>query len=316
MHISDIHFEVKPHLSQVLCRGFGKRIIGYTNLYGFGRSKRFTPEMQQRILREVDKHKPDVLLVTGDMTAMATPQEFELAHQVLAPVLDAVPTSFVIPGNHDIYTVNSDRQCRFYEYFGKWTWQTRDQYAARDVAVMNIPNSNTRVLGLNPNVPTFIGSRGTYSTHQLDHLRQLLESKQNTIIATHYPVLHPDSHKQYHLHDRWHGVTNADAFWQVICDSPHPPSMIVHGHIHRGFRVITSINDRASTAIHCPGAAGYVFNDEHRRTSAFNMYTVPTTELAHNCQRFVYNGVTDAFEEEQPHAYASKWSMQPGEEDD
>ena len=72
------------------------------NLYVRGRVRQFERRVQDAAVDLCLQEKPDAVLITGDLTAMATSNEFAMARESLQPLLNAIPT-FIIPGNHDIY---------------------------------------------------------------------------------------------------------------------------------------------------------------------------------------------------------------------
>lgn len=107
VHATDIHCLIPPHWRQVLSAP--KRIVGVTNLYLLRRAERFSLEVQRQLVREIVAQRPDVVILSGDLTNLALAEEFALAREVLHPLLDnggAFPT-FIVPGNHDAYTAES-----------------------------------------------------------------------------------------------------------------------------------------------------------------------------------------------------------------
>lgn len=89
--------------------------------YALGRAKRFSLQVQRQLVAAMASVKPDVVLITGDLTSQALESEFELARTELQGLLDAAPRgSFVIPGNHCVYTRPAAKQRLLQRYFGKW----------------------------------------------------------------------------------------------------------------------------------------------------------------------------------------------------
>jgi 3',5'-cyclic AMP phosphodiesterase CpdA len=69
-HISDVHFG-RPHL----------------------------PRLSQGVLEFVERHRPDAVVLSGDLTQRARPEEFRQARQFV----DSIPVpTIVVPGNHDV----------------------------------------------------------------------------------------------------------------------------------------------------------------------------------------------------------------------
>ena len=61
----------------------GKRLLGTANLYLRNRRKHFDAEVQTHLVRDIAALEPDAVVITGDLTAQALPQEFALARELL-----------------------------------------------------------------------------------------------------------------------------------------------------------------------------------------------------------------------------------------
>lgn len=117
VHWTDVHFLVK---------GFGsggrfpgqKELMGMAHLYLTGRSDAFdSKRLVGRLVKDVSDLDPDVVVFSGDLTAMGTDAEFETAKRVVKPLLDAFPT-VMIAGNHDRYT--KGRRLSMENHFSAW----------------------------------------------------------------------------------------------------------------------------------------------------------------------------------------------------
>jgi hypothetical protein len=136
----------------------------------------------------------DIVLFSGDLTSQSLHSEFQLAKQELQPTLDKFVSSlcfvavvvscryctFMIPGNHDIYTKPVARQRLFDSYFSQWMHLPASHASANATANSSSPSSairlpiltqdNVTIVGLNPCRPTGIGSRGYYPPEQVSSL--------------------------------------------------------------------------------------------------------------------------------------------------
>ena len=99
-----------------------KRVAGAVNLHLLGRASHFTWAAQAALVASVEAAAPDAILCSGDLTALATPQEFEAAHELIAPIFEACPTALVA-GNHDTYTRAAWKGRQLEEHFGRWMWR-------------------------------------------------------------------------------------------------------------------------------------------------------------------------------------------------
>jgi 3',5'-cyclic AMP phosphodiesterase CpdA len=96
VHISDLHFPKRIPYQSLR----GKAIVGYLN-YSLRRRSKYPAFLIQTLIEHIQKLKYDVLVISGDLTNVSHPSEFEYACEILSPILDH--RTFIIPGNHDRY---------------------------------------------------------------------------------------------------------------------------------------------------------------------------------------------------------------------
>ncbi|MCB9681607.1 MAG: metallophosphoesterase [Alphaproteobacteria bacterium] len=288
VHATDIHWFQAP--------GFGrlspKRLIGSANLYLRGRRHHFDPVVQAALVDAMAAQQPDVVLITGDLTATALEQEFEIAHAALEPLLTAVP-SLVLLGNHDVYTRGAHRTQRLSRWFGPW------QHLGPDgLGHLRVPGLT--LVGLDPNRPHALAS-GMIPPEQLAALPAALDAApadDAVLLALHYPVLDRDGR----VYDGWeHGLRNARALIDVLRLAPRKPDLITHGHIHHGFRVDLPLGE-VQVPICNPGSGGYAWLQARDRAACFNAYTFEAGRLT-AIERFRYGA--DGFTAEPGGAYAT-----------
>ncbi len=98
-HLSD------PHVPPLPPAGPGallnKRFLGYLS-WRHRRRKVHRPEVLERLVADLQAQRPDHVAVTGDLTNLALPAEFEAAARWLEG-LGAPEQVTVVPGNHDAY---------------------------------------------------------------------------------------------------------------------------------------------------------------------------------------------------------------------
>ncbi len=272
-HITDLHVEVPPRLGQL----FNKRLIGATNLYLLGRSHHFSARAVEALVAAVLEQAPDALVCTGDLTATGTPEEFSKARERLDPLLRAFPTR-MIPGNHDVYTGESVG--RFAEYFGEWcgpaTWQGL-HLASLDVCRAHVLSS---------------GYATDAALAALDE--ELGQHAGPSWILLHYPL----RGRKGAPYGPWtRNVENAAAV-EALIDRHPGVTAVLHGHEHHGF----STRLPSGVPIYNPGASGYNFLPDRRRTAHFNVYDVEAGRVA-GISRFAFDG--ERFLREPGGAYAT-----------
>lgn len=282
-HITDLHVEAPTEFGQL----FSKRALGAVNLYLFGRSAHFTLRTVEALVEAVVRSEPDLVVCTGDLTSTATPQEFERAAALLAPLTDRFPF-LVLPGNHDVYT--SESLGRFRKHFGEWSndgvYPYVRNYGGVDFVALDVSR------------PDFL-SRGLTPRQQLEALEGLLASGgvAPAVVLLHYP-----------LRDRRGGpygpftrsLENALELEAVLARHPRVVA-VLHGHEHHGYRTVIP---REGSPLHSlnPGASGYAFLPERRRTAHFNLYDIDATGGL-GVERFAFDGA--AFAPEAGGAYAT-----------
>ena len=291
-HVTDIHWQTFPPLRHLLS---AKRILGTGNLYAAGRRHHFDPVVQDALVDHVLQLRPDALAITGDLTAQALPSEFERARATLEPVLQSIPT-LVIPGNHDLYTPGAAAERRIHKYFGAWMGLDGDH---APVARMDI--GNVTFLGLDPNRPHLFLSSGILPSDQLTRLSELLPTlaDRRVVLMIHYPILS----RTGEVYDRRnHGLLNANELIAALDAAPVRPEMILHGHVHHGYRAELALETGDSVPTFNCGSSGYAFDESTDRGAAMNVYTLNEQEPL-TIERFRYT--QDGFQPEEGGAYAT-----------
>lgn len=286
-HATDIHWFRPP-----FGRPSAKRMLGSLNLYLRGRKSHFDEAVQSALVAKLVALEPDVALITGDLTATALPEEFDAARQALDPLLRQVPT-FVIPGNHDVYTQGAMRAQRIRDRFA--AYMGLDEHGLGHFSAPGVT-----VIGLDPNRAHLLAS-GVVPDAQLAALPAALEAAPAddfVILALHYPVLS----RRGEVYDGWeHGLRNSAELIEVLRGSSRRPDLIVHGHKHHGFQVDLDLGD-AVVPIYNPGSSGYAYIPDEDRAACFNVYDVRDGAL-HGVERYRYGA--DGFAPEEGGAYAS-----------
>ncbi len=293
-HITDIHWMVPPSMWRIWA---SKRALGTTNLYLLGRRMHFHETVQAALVDYVVHMKPDVVIITGDLTAQALPQEFEKAREALDPILTAFPT-FVIPGNHDVYTHGAYWSKRIERWFAPWMGLD----GTRPVGRLDV--GDLVILGLDPNKPGW-NAEGWVPDAQLTKLAEELRGPEMAgklvILATHYPLVSSTGG----LYDgRGHGLRNAKALVDVLEAAPVRPRMVVHGHKHQGAHRVLNLGDGGKIDVYNPGSGGFAYNLDRKHAAAVNEYVFDGRELV-RVERHLFDG--QAFAIEQGGAYATGW---------
>lgn len=275
-HLSDLHCFVPPTLRGMV----GKRLLGMANLYVKGRRHHFREDVAVRAFQQVVALKPDAVLLTGDLTALASPLEFERARQVLAPLLDAVPT-VIIPGNHDTYTQRAAREKRIEGAFAPWIFAQRaeEQHLA--------PGGSFPTLHLLPGVAVLgldacqfsLGAAGRLAPEQLERLERLLVAPEVMarfrVLLVHYPLL--DRHGAL-VKKVWRKLNGAEALLGLL--ERHPVDLVLHGHDHLRYVNPMQRSDGTRWWLYNSGSCAFHRGDGYPIKASFNLYDVEEGRLA------------------------------------
>lgn len=225
LHITDLHFWNIVYNPVYLCN---KRVLGNLNLI-LRRRKYIHTERSHSFLQLLRTLNPDVLLVGGDLTTTAMPDEFRQAAAFLGKAAELCPAVYLLPGNHDVYTFEAQRHRRFESYFGNYLPVTEDPEASQ------IPGGLTlvRIPTVRPNL---LSSRGGITREQLSRTQELLsEAGQGpTVVLAHYPVL--DQTPGYRL-GFGRRLACAETLREVLGHAPGPIKYLA-GHVHAFSHVV------------------------------------------------------------------------------
>jgi Icc protein len=154
-----------------------------------------------------DTTKPELLLVTGDLSQDATPESY----QHLATDLNtlALPI-YCMPGNHDDFPLMTKTLPRSHVQLKK-----------------HIVLNNWQIILLNSQKAGEEG--GFLADEELQHLTRCLQNFPNhyALIALHHPPLQIVGDSS----NRSGSLSNAKAFWDIIANHPKM-RLILFGHLH------------------------------------------------------------------------------------
>ncbi len=259
-HFSDIHVRRNPRGRQLL----GKRLVAQANLYIGGRARAFDDHPVTLLVEKLLSCKPDMVVCTGDLTAMSLPTEFQAARDLLAPVIQRFPF-IVLPGNHDVYTRTASRRLAMEACFGKFMGSGPWPRLFR--------HGKLHFLALHVSRPTILSSTGLMDKGQLERLGEILDSpalrKTFNILLLHYPLRNRDGTPYRPMLRRLHNV----GLLEGLMGRSKRIHMVLHGHEHQGFSTQLRV-DGAVIPIFNPGSAGYAHSTEGGHTASFNLYHV------------------------------------------
>ena len=253
LHFSDIHVSaLVRHMAWK--KWFSKRGIGALNLLR-GRAKYFdeVEEKMAAMVRFKEQEKIDIVINTGDYTALGLEHELALAKELVGPMMNPPQRYLTVPGNHDIYVHEGNSHYRFSEQFCSVLQNDLPEYCVGGhYPLVRLIGEKAAVIALNsakPN-PWPWRSDGHIPTKQLQSFERILEDSRIEgrflFVITHYAPRLADGSPDRKLH----GLHNADDFLKAC--APIKRGAILFGHVHRTYRVDIP---ETNIPLYCAGSA-------------------------------------------------------------
>ena len=198
-----------------------KRVLGQSNLV-LNRRRKFNHALLPGMIERAVELKPDVCLLSGDLTTTALVKEFELVARALKPMTDQVPT-IAVPGNHDRYTYRSARTQRMDRMLEALVPQRFPH--TRELS------DRWRLLALDAAVPSPHNARGRLGAVQLQAATEYadaLDETQGLIVLCHYPCAVPSHIREFASH----ALAERDEL-RAVLERCKARVVYLHGHIHR-----------------------------------------------------------------------------------
>jgi 3',5'-cyclic AMP phosphodiesterase CpdA len=236
LHCSDVHITDDYFRRQFFRLGW-RRWVAMAELQLGGRARRFAhaEETLRQIARDAEALGVEHLILSGDVTAYAMPDEFARARTALAPWVEDRARASAIPGNHDRYTPGALRSRRFEASFGQLLPSDIPELAVEDgFPFVRLLGDSDAVVGLcSARVPRLPGmSFGVIGRPQLQALEALVAhprlANRAVLVAVHHAPFKANGRPD----KASHGLVDAEALLALL---PGPRFAVLHGHIHHRF---------------------------------------------------------------------------------
>jgi len=253
LHFSDPHFDLSLR-TLPFKKWFGKRAVGALNLLA-GRGRVFDQAEEKIAALNVfiKENNIDLLLSTGDFTALGLAAELRSSAELIAPLTD-VPYGFItVPGNHDIYAKDVITNNHFFNNFGPAMQTDMPEYCTDGIwPFVRLIGEDIAVIAVNSAKPNPVPWRsdGHIPEIQLEVLNRILDDVRLTgrflFVMTHYASRLQNGKRDTRLH----GLHNADDFLS-ICKKISTGALLC-GHVHRCYRTPL---DGLKADLYCAGSA-------------------------------------------------------------
>ena len=245
-----------------------RRVVHLSDLH-FGRDR---PALLTPLLHAVNSLAPDLVVISGDFTQRARPEQFKTAAAFIAALQ---PPTLSIPGNHDVPLDNLLLRI-FLPWRGYRKWIDRDLEPT-------FADSEIVVIGVNT-VNRFAWQRGWFKSRALRKIQAAFDKSDRVhIVAAHHPLEHPTGEHKTLMHGAQRGLTS-------LSDSR--ADVVLSGHLHSWragpFAKIEGRN--AFLQIH----AGTSLSDRLRgEVNDFNLLEIEPDKIT--VRRFTFTDAANAF---------------------
>jgi 3',5'-cyclic AMP phosphodiesterase CpdA len=267
-HLSDLHLTspIGVRIRDLL----NKRALGYL-FWRLQRRREHASEILDALLHDLSGLAPDHIVITGDLTHIGLPSEFQQVRQWLETL--GSPTDVtVVPGNHDAYV-----RTPWQDTFALWTpymasdpeRQTEAQQAPSHSFFPSVRVRGYVVLigatSARPSAP--FSATGSLGSQQMDRLGDVLDHTRRQGLFRILLIHHPPMAGIVGWRKR---LTDGAAFRGLL--ARHGVEMVLYGHAHRAS--VVYLPDVGSTIpiMGVPSASARGSKPEQR--AAYHVYEV------------------------------------------
>jgi len=278
-HLTDIHLSPLPPVSprEIM----GQRLLGYLNWIA-GRGSFHDRETLDRLTADLKARKADHIAVTGDLTNISLPLEFQQAAQWLRD-LGAPNRVSVIPGNHDAYVhVPAESGLDHWSAY-MVSDEKGSAFAPPDQAGFPFVRivGEVALIGLSSACPTWpFMATGRLKQPQIEALKLVLERLRDRdlfrTVLVHHPPLPGMADWRRGLHD-------AGALREVLRELG--PDLVLHGHNHQHSHVVLESSDGPVPIIGAPSAS--VGREGSWALAAYHLYEISRNNGGWVCEMSV-----------------------------
>lgn len=233
--------------------------------------------VRDAVIETVKSLKPDVVVVSGDLTQRARSRQFQEARQFL----DALPQpQIVVPGNHDVPLYN------FFARFGR----PLDKYRRHITEDMQpfYADDEVAIIGVNT-ARSLTTKYGRINERQIAGVREKLfgyGDKVTKIVVTHHPFDLPEHHDEGELLGR--------ANLAMVALAECGADLLLAGHLHIGHTGHTAVRYRIAGHSALVVSAGTATSTRHRgEANSFNVIRINHPYV--NVERLVWQPEKNAF---------------------
>lgn len=216
------------------------------------------PFIEDHFFKEIETIKPDIILISGDVTQRATSEQFLLFSTFLKKIDGMI---LVVPGNHDIPLHNFFS--RLFSPFKRY-----NRYVSNNLT-SQFENNRVRILGVNSVDPSKI-KNGKLSSATLSYIKSYFEPSFNGINILFF------HHNFDYLEGLHKPLENYQLFLNYLKDSPI--HIVSTGHSHYANITLIEKNNHRSCLILHAGSLLCL----RKKDGVNSYYSIETNE--HSCK--------------------------------
>lgn len=291
-HISDLHVFHMEGLPNPLSF-LNKRLVGGVNLL-LNRSDSHSRAVVEKAVMRLEELDVDHICVTGDLTNLALDSEFQAARDVLLEVPDHLERVSVIPGNHDYYTYEAEREGRFERYFSDFLRSDMPAYQQPSGYPFVHLRDDVAIIGLNSGKATPpLFATGLVRQNELDATAALLADpeikKRFKVVMIHHPLT-PFEHASV---QRSRCLVNDAEVLRTIRRGC--VDLVIHGHNHHISTQELPHLEGSRTLFICEAGSASVREYQNPRfAGSFNIFDIEDGDLQ-RIETHLYDGFEDTF---------------------
>lgn len=187
-HLSDLHCS---HPNWDPRQLLSKRWIGNLNIL-FSRRYHFDPSGITTLIPLFKQQGVNVVAITGDLSSTSHPAEFKMAQELIHPFIQEGFKVFTLPGNHDHYTKQAEKDQLFYQFFPSHYDQDRTYSLKEDKLSSTYLGNSWWIIGLDTAYAScLLSSNGNFSSeieHTLTRALTQIPSHHSVILLNHFSL--------------------------------------------------------------------------------------------------------------------------------
>lgn len=265
VHISDFHLCLQAGAAPV---GFAnKRILSYLS-WRIRRRRRHDPAILDTLVQSVKAQAADQVVVTGDLTQLALPGEFDAARRCLEAIGNA-RNVFVIPGNHDALVAPGwpERLSRWEDFLAP---DDPGPSGHRAFPALRI-RGRLALIGLTSAHPTRpFSAAGSLGADQIERCSALLTEASHRALYRVLLIHHPPVPGMLSARKR---LLDAEAFARML--QRNGADLVLHGHTHCRSRAVLPGHGAPIPVLGAPSASAT--SADPLRRAGFRVVRVAST---------------------------------------